>query len=115
MKITAEDLRISLRLRYTGFDTFDLGSTEARGGPLVLGTRDSLGADGTLEVRDGGGCGGFPLTGLGSHDWCAGESVGEGGIEGRKSLGSRKMKGNLLLSTLKAKCVFYYSSSQTKS
>ena len=67
---TGEDLRISLRLRYAGFDTFDLGSTETRGSPLVLGTRYSLGADGTLEVRDGGGCGGFPLTGLGRHDWC---------------------------------------------
>ena len=75
MEVTAEDLRISLRLRYAGFDTFDLGSTETSCSPLVLGTRDSLGTDGTLEVRDGGGCGGFSLTDLGSHNWCEGEGV----------------------------------------
>lgn len=54
--ISAEDLRFSLRLRYARFDTFDLCSTETSGSTLVLGARDTLRADGTLEVSDGGGC-----------------------------------------------------------
>lgn len=76
----APDLRFSLRLRYARFDTCDLCSTETSGSPLVLGTRDTLGPNGTLEVTDGCGCGQGSLAGFGSHGCCEGGI--EGGIEG---------------------------------
>ena len=64
---TAENLRFSLGLRYACFDTFDFCSTKASGRTLVLGTRDTLRPDGTLNVGDGGACGRLSLAGLGSH------------------------------------------------
>ena len=79
----AQDLRVSLRLRYARFDTFDLCSTETSGSTLMLGTRDALGPDGTLDVRDGSGCGQPSLADFGSHDGLIGvDGKGDGG--GRK-------------------------------
>ena len=68
----AENLRFSLGLRYARFDSFDFCSTKTSGGTLVLGTRDTLRPDGTLEVGDGGACGRLSLAGLGSHGWYEG-------------------------------------------
>lgn len=80
----AENLRFSLRYRYARFDTTDFRSSKAGGSTLVLGTRDTLRADGALEVGDGGTRGWPSLAGLGSHDRC-GECIGgDGGNGGRK-------------------------------
>lgn len=75
----AGDLRFSLRFRNARFDTFDLCSTEASGSTFVLGARDTLRPDGTLEVGDGGGCGRPSLAGLGSHGCCEEGNGGGGG------------------------------------
>ena len=64
---TAGYLRFSLRLRYARFDAFDFCSTETRGSTLVLGARDTLRSNGTLDVGDGSACRGLSLAGLGSH------------------------------------------------
>lgn len=92
--ISAEDLRFSLRLRYARFDTFYLCSTEASGSTLVFGTRDTLRADGTLEVSDGGGCRRLSLTGFGGHDWCKRIIGGkEGNVGGRLKVNGRERLG----------------------
>ena len=91
--IAAEGLRISLRLGYARFDTFDLSGTETSGSALVLGTRDALGADGTLNVRDGCGCGQLSLAGLGRHDWCEGSMLEEVLEEGKVG---RRMKAGIV-------------------
>lgn len=65
-----EDLRVSLGLRYARFDILDFCSTETSSSPLVLGTRDALRADWTLDVGDGCGCGESSLVGFGSHGCC---------------------------------------------
>lgn len=70
--LTAGNLRFSLGLRYARFDALDFCSTETRGGTLVLGTRDTLRPNGTLDVGDGGACGGLSFAGLGSHGWYEG-------------------------------------------
>ena len=51
-----------LRLRDTGFDALDLAWTEPRHGPLVLGSRNLLGTDGTFEVGQRGARGGLALS-----------------------------------------------------
>ena len=64
----AENSRFSLWLRYASFDAFDFSSTKASSSTLMFGTRDTLRPNGTLDIRDGGACGGLSLACLGSHE-----------------------------------------------
>lgn len=92
----AEHLRCSLRLRYARFDTCDLCSTETSGSTFVLGTRDTLRPNGTLDVGDWGGCGQPSLTGFGSHGCCMKEDLEElEELEERD--GGRRMKKGLMV------------------
>ena len=64
---TSEYLRFSLGFMYARFDTSDFCSTKTSGSTLVLGTRDTLRPNGTLDIRDGGACRWPSLAGLGRH------------------------------------------------
>lgn len=75
-KSGAEDLRFSLRLWYARFDTFDLCSTKTSGGTLMLGTRDTLRPNGTLEVGGGDRCGQSSLVSFGRHGRCVSDRIG---------------------------------------